>query len=102
MLERTYQIGIGGIKWWNLKDQLKGIGLPSSKQHLGNQWLHYLKNGFHPNFTVIWVGSNDVDDLDRATRDAWFSEPDPKKQRPKVMDIMNEWFDLLNRSSLTS
>ena len=94
-MARSHCIGIGGVKWWNVQDHIKGIGLPTNKQHLGNQWLQYRALGFHPHFVTLWLGSNDCEDVDMMTRHAWFNTADPTSCRGKVIDIMNEWFDSL-------
>ena len=95
MLHHTYYMGLGGAKWWGLKDHLKGIGLPKGKEYLKNQWLPYRLSGFHPHYTVLWIGSNDVDDLDTLTKHVWFTTEDPSQRREKVVNVMNEWFDAL-------
>ena len=94
LLRHTQYLGVGGVKWWCLKNNLKGIGLPDHKQHLGNQWLNFRASNFHPHYVCLWVGSNDDDKVDTMTKYVWFSNK-PEDRREKVIDMMNKWFEAL-------
>ena len=61
-------MGVGGVKIWELRDQIQGIGLPKHKEHLGNQWGRLLETKFKPEAITSCIGSNDVDDFELHCR----------------------------------
>ncbi len=68
LMANTYQMGVGGVKWWSLSQNLRGEELEDKKKHLGNQWDAFHADDFHPHFVTLWIGSNDCDDLDLVTK----------------------------------
>ena len=50
------------MKWHNLEDTLNG-NPPPDKAHLGHLWDKYHSKKFHPHYVILFVGSNDVDNL---------------------------------------
>ena len=68
LLSRSRFVGVGGVKIWELRDQIQGIGLPKHKEHLGNQWGKLLTTKFKPEAITLCIGSNDVDDFELHCR----------------------------------
>ncbi len=61
-------VGVGGAKYGNVIKWIQGIDLPRNKKKLGNQWQELLNSGFNPEFIMVSIGSNLVDDADRKAK----------------------------------
>ncbi len=63
MMPYVYPLAVGGSKWWNCDQMLNGVNLPPHKREFGDQWNEYHASGYHPNYVVLSLGSNDSDRL---------------------------------------
>ena len=95
LLGNAYFMGVGGSKWWNLRQLLNGEELPENKQFLGDQWLEFHSRKFHPHFVTIVAGGNDADDMNSALVTLWESNMSLSDKRIEAGRMMKVWYDAL-------
>ena len=78
---------MGGTTWEEALKDWNGIDPRPRQKHLGNQWSDFRGSGFVPRYTVINLGSNNVDtfqrDIANATLKAKGSRPD--------WEVLDDW-----------
>ena len=70
-LSASEYVGVGGLKWWTLENEIHGIFTNPAKFHkYGDQWSQYRQTGHCPEAAILINGSNDVDDYNNCTLSA--------------------------------
>ena len=94
MLSRSEFMGVGGVKWHNLETSLNG-NPPPEKAHLDHLWSSYHNKNFHPNYVVLMVGSNDVDDFGTYCDYLRCTINGQDNKRDAVAKTMTDWYNAL-------
>ena len=62
---KTFFLGVGGTKWETCLHHFQGKKLTTNNKHLGDQWRKFYDTKISPDYTIILLGSNSIDEFDR-------------------------------------
>ncbi len=88
-------IGVGGLKWWTMDDELHGVFTSNRKREkYGNQWLQFVNSGMIPDVAIIINGCNDIDDFNNRIMDTCYWTGSKQFAR-NADECLDEWFACL-------